>query len=375
MNILIFSPGYPDSKKSVYPFVKQLVDEWGRQGHHCTVVACYSITNTKSFTKFKTEQTFESGGKVTVYRPNVLTFSNIKIFGFSLTKYFHDQGIRRALKYLKEKQDAVYCHFWESGNDGYLYTKKNGIPMFVATGESDIKRMLGDTKLPFLDIVKGVVCVSTKNKKESIHLGLTTAAQCEIIPNAINPRVFRKLDKSECRKRLGISSDMFVIAFVGAYKTNKGADRLSEAIKLIPGQAVYSFFIGSGSVAPSAPNMLFDGRLLQQDIPVYLNAADVFVLPTLAEGCCNAIIEAMACGLPIISSNLSFNWDVLNDKNSILIDPNNVKQIADAIQLLRDCPELRFKMSEEALKTARELTIDKRAMRIIEFINNKISNN
>lgn len=235
--------------------------------------------------------------------------------------------------------------------------------------------MLGDTKLPFLDTVKGVVCVSTKNKKESIHLGLTTAAQCEIIPNAINPRVFRKLDKSECRKRLGISSDMFVIAFVGAYKTNKGADRLSEAIKLIPGQAVYSFFIGSGSVAPSAPNMLFDGRLLQQDIPVYLNAADVFVLPTLAEGCCNAIIEAMACGLPIISSNLPFNWDVLNDKNSILIDPNNIKQIADAIQRLRDCPELRFKMSEEALKTARELTIDKRAMRIIEFINNKISNN
>lgn len=375
MNILIFSPGYPDSKKSVYPFVKQLVDEWGRQGHHCTVVACYSITNTKSFTKFKIEQTFESGGKVTVYRPNVLTFSNIKIFGFSLTKYFHDQGIRRALKYLKEKQDVVYCHFWESGNDGYLYTKKNGIPMFVATGESDIKRMLGDTKLPFLDTVKGVVCVSTKNKKESIHLGLTTAAQCEIIPNAINPRVFRKLDKSECRKRLGISSDMFVIAFVGAYKTNKGADRLSEAIKLIPGQAVYSFFIGSGSVAPSAPNMLFDGRLLQQDIPVYLNAADVFVLPTLAEGCCNAIIEAMACGLPIISSNLPFNWDILNDKNSILIDPNNIKQIADAIQRLRDCPELRFKMSEEALKTARELTIDKRAMRIIEFINNKISNN
>lgn len=121
--------------------------------------------------------------------------------------------------------------------------------------------------------------------------------------------------------------------------------------------------------------MLFDGRLLQQDIPVYLNAADVFVLPTLAEGCCNAIIEAMACGLPIISSNLPFNWDVLNDKNSILIDPNNIKQIADAIQRLRDCPELRFKMSEEALKTARELTIDKRAMRIIEFINNKISNN
>ena len=71
MNILVFSPGYPDPKRSVYPFVKQLVDEWGRQGHHCTVFACYSITNNKSLTKFKTELSFEGGGKVIVYRPNV----------------------------------------------------------------------------------------------------------------------------------------------------------------------------------------------------------------------------------------------------------------------------------------------------------------
>lgn len=374
MNILIFSPGYPDSKRSSYPFVKQLVDEWGRQGHHCTVVACYSITNNRSFTKFKTEKYYKSGGIVTVYRPNVFTFSNIKLLGFSPTNYFRNRGIRRVLKLIKVKQDVVYCHFWESGSDGYLYTKNTNTPMIIATGESDIKKLLGDTNLAFLSAVKGVVCVSTKNKEESIHLGLTNTEQCDIFPNAINPKIFRKLDKSECRKRLGIPSDIYIVAFVGAYKTNKGADRLSEAIKIISKQTVYSFFIGSGSVTPSAPNMLFEGRLLQHDIPIYLNAADIFVLPTLAEGCCNAIIEAMACGLPIISSNLPFNWDVLNDKNSIMIDPNNVNQIADAIQRLIDCPELRLKMSEEALKTAQNLTIDKRSKKIIQFINNKIIN-
>ena len=269
----------------------------------------------------------------------------------------------------------VYCHFWESGNDGYLYTKNNDTPMFVATGESDIRRMLGNTKLLFLNKVKGVICVSTKNKEESIHLGLTSAEHCTIIPNSINPNLFRKLDKMECRKKLGISSNIFIIAFVGAYKTNKGADRLSDAIKLISGQAIYSFFIGSGSIAPSAPNMLFEGRLLQHEIPIYLNAADVFVLPTLAEGCCNAILEAMACGLPIISSNLPFNWDILNDKNSIMIDPNDLNQIADAIKRLRDYPEQRSKMSEEALNTVKDLTIDKRAKMILEFINNTITNN
>ena len=98
------------------------------------------------------------------------------------------------------------------------------------------------------------------------------------------------------------------------------------------------------------------------------NAADVFVLPTQAEGCCNAIIEAMACGLPIISSNLPFNWDVLNDTNSIMINPDNVQEIADSIRELKDNPARREKMKVAALETAATLTIGQRAQNIIQFI-------
>ena len=95
------------------------------------------------------------------------------------------------------------------------------------------------------------------------------------------------------------------------------------------------------------------------------------MLPTLAEGCCNAVIEAMACGLPIISSNLPFNWDVLDDTNSIMINPNSIEEIANAIHTLRDNPELRVKLAEGAASRATALTIENRAKAIIEFMESK----
>ena len=86
-----------------------------------------------------------------------------------------------------------------------------------------------------------------------------------------------------------------------------------------------------------------------EEVPLYLNAADVFVLPTLHEGCCNAVVEAMACGLPVISSDLPFNWDVLNKGNSIMVNPNSINEIRDAIVEMRDNNVKRMQLSQGAL--------------------------
>ena len=76
----------------------------------------------------------------------------------------------------------------------------------------------------------------------------------------------------------------------------------------------------------------------------------------------------MACGLPIISSDREFNWDVLNAENSIMVDPENVDEIANAIAELRDNSEKRKEMSKAALNTAANLTIRIRAEKIAEFM-------
>lgn len=372
MNILVVTPDYPDKYKVHYPFVKQLVDEFARQGHSCYVIAPYSITKNKRI--YKEVEKVEDN--LTVYRPNHLSFSNIKIGKFSPSFYFRQKAINRALKKLPERPNVVYCHFWMSALEGYQYAKGNNIPLFVASGESDISVLLKNKRIPadLKDIVKGVICVSTKNKEESIALGLTTEEKCLVKPNAVNSNLFKKMDKQLCRKQIGAPANAFIVCFVGSFIERKGPQRVADAIRRIDGEEqVYSFFIGKGTQELVCQNILYKGTLRHEDIPVYLNASDVFVLPTLAEGCCNAIVEAMSCGLPIISSNLPFNWDVLDESNSIMIDPNDVDAIAGAIARLRDDKELRDQMAASSLEKARSLTIDRRATNILQFIQRKIS--
>lgn len=376
--IAIVADNYPSEGRPVYVFVQQLVEQFVDMGVEVVVIAPQSITNSlvrgnKLRNKFSEVYT-PNGNKYHVYRPYTITTANkIKVVD-KIFNRFRKKSIARIIK--EVQPDVIYGHFWHSAYNAFDVAKECGIPLFVATGESVIKlnpNNYEDKLMPFTEYVKGVICVSTKNKNESISLGLTSAEKCVVIPNAINPQVFYKKDKLDARSQLNISHDDFVVAFVGSFIERKGANRVAEAIKQLNNPAIKSIFIGKpmgddNRYIPECDGILYRGPLEHSKIVDYLNCADVFVLPTLHEGCCNAIVEAMACGLPIISSDREFNYDILNSHNSILVNPLSIEEISNAIeQLFRDS-RLKDNLAQEAYATAKQHTIYSRAQKILSYI-------
>lgn len=379
LRICVVCEGYPSENESVYTFVDQLVCEMVDQGLNCIVISPQSVIKSffgrRKLVSYYYQRHTKRGNVFEVYRPYILSFSNLRLFGINISSLFFDRMVDRFLRKKKISPDVFYCHFWHTGLSVFSYAKEKLIPVFIASGESVIKvtNVYSKEKLKcFCEYVKGVICVSTKNMEETIRLGLASMSKCIVIPNAIDMDKFYFIPQEKARKCLGYEKRSFIVAFVGSFIERKGASRVGSALKLLANENIKAIFIGSGADVPQYDGILFCGPLAHERIVDYLNCADVFVLPTLNEGCCNAIIEAMACGLPIISSNLPFNDDILSPSYSIRVNPNNIDEIANAIQFLYEHPDKCAQMRINALNAARQYTIDKRAVRIINYVRGNI---
>ena len=382
--LCIITDRYPTEQYPVNTFLDQLVCQFADSEIDCTVVAPYSrindiIKRNKYFPDRVYDKITLGGSKIHVHCKPFFAPTGRKIAGVNFAKIYQscfEKAVETIIKTETDGDfDAFYGHFIApSGFAAVKMGRKYGKPSFIAYGECSLDQELCNYTLE--DIVKGVegvsgvVAVSTKNRNELLEHGVVDGEIVEIFPNSINQSMFYKIDKSEARKTLGLPQDEFIVAYVGSFIERKGPQRLSRALSELGG--VKSIFIGSGAQEPDCDGVLFKGRLPHKEIVTYLNAADIFVLPTLAEGCCNAVVEAMACGLPIVSSNLPFNDDILDETDSIRIDPMSVDEIRNAIRTLWEDEALRQRLSEGAINKAKALTIESRAENILRFMEGKI---
>jgi len=366
--------GYPTNDDPIYTFIQTLVHAIADGGIKCTVIAPQTINGKSRTGKLRKTRWFDvtpNGNKITILQPLYSSFGKLKIINIHLTTFFRDKAITKAANSIKDDVDIYYGHFWDCALSVAPFCEKNNKRLIVATGESSInleKYYSREYIEKYKTAISGVISVSSKNVDESHKLGLLENASVVVLPNAVDERMFFKIDRAKTRQELGFGADDFIVSFIGSFNERKGVNRLIEAAKQVDG--VKLILIGSGIPLNQSNQIVFSGKVPHGDIAKYLNASDIFCLPTLHEGCCNAIVEAMSCGLPVVSSDRDFNKDILDPTMSICIDPTNIKEIAGAIEQLMKSKQLCESMSLSALKKAKSYTISSRARKIVSFIKN-----
>ena len=381
---ILFFRSYPNPvSPTLNVFFRNIIYEIADLGVKCTVIDPVSITKykwrVKEIPRKREEFTFK-GNCVTVLSPRVVSVTARKIGKLDLhvatVSLARNASIKEAHK-LKGTFDATYGHFINVGGVSACHIgHEYDLPCFVANGESDLNPNTYnyDSSYNINDFkyCNGVISVSKKNADELKALNLVDDSLIKVFPNGVDHNLFYKRDKFEARKEFGFNDDDIIAVYVGGFSHRKGYKRVLEAAKDIPGLKLV--FAGEGSEIPPQDNILYCDRVSHDKLPILLSAGDFFVLPTLNEGCCNAILEALACGLPVISSNLAFNDEALSRDNSIRVDPLDVDSIRKAMKTLYYDAKMRVKLSEGALDTSTKFDITKRAINILDFMNHQIDN-
>lgn len=379
-NICVVSSHYPNAvTPTSQVFVQQLVWAMADQGVNCTVICPVAVNLNPKLAKlpYATTEKTANGTPVNLFFPKFISLGQQHILGLKTAPVTTDlfyRTVDKIYRSLSPKPEVIYGHFLTpSGICASRIGRKYNVSSFAAYGESSpwsiynygeerIEKEIGN--------LKGIVAVSSASLKDLETVNVYPTSRVQVFPNGIRTNHFYPRDKTKARAKFGFDPDTFLVSFVGHFSERKGVLRVADAVNGL--ENVQAAFAGSGALQPNISNCAYKGLVKPEDVPDFLSASDVFVLPTLNEGCCNAIVEAMACGLPVISADLPFNADILNNENAVLVDPANIQQIRNAIIQLRDDLARREAMGKTSLQMAKNLTIESRARNICNWIREMI---
>ena len=253
------------------------------------------------------------------------------------------------LPYLETFQpDLILSYYvYPEGYAAISAGKRLGVPVILGAIGSDINR-IPDSISAFLARkalreASFVLTVSEHLREQAIRLG-ASLERSRAVRNGCDTSVFRIADRSAARTALGIDAESEVVVFVGWIAPTKGLRELVDAMKSlrVSHPRLQLFCIGEGAFqaemearaihAGLRDRIRFLGRRSSLEVASWLAAANIFCLPSYAEGCPNSVIEALACGRPVVATNVGGIPELVNSESGILVAPQDSEALADALK-------------------------------------------
>jgi len=256
----------------------------------------------------------------------------------------------------------IHTNYWLSAWVGLQLQKTNGIQLVhtnhslgAVKYQSVEKPAIALTRLGVeQEILERANCVvaTSPQEQECLRNLVSEQGQIEVIPCGADISNFRLLPKAEARTKLGFNPQDQIVLYVGRFDPRKGIDTLVRACALLKNQGAESLkLVIVGGSSPDLPDgqervkiealvaelglqelTIFAGRIGHDLLPFYYTAADVCVIPSHYEPFGLVAIEAMACGTPVVASDVGgLKFTVVPEETGLLVPPLDHNAFAGAI--------------------------------------------
>ena len=356
-NLLIISDRYPHEKDTISSsFVKSQVDCLKNYVAHVDVIAL-----TPFVPRFLSQFSFMNPRWRRDAFAQDYEYDNVSVFFaryFTLPFEFSrrrrgDKAFKVIEKIIRRKKmnfDLIHAHFtYPSGYVGARLKENHKKPVIITVHEERdgfLKEIFSNNRniIYTWNFVDKIIRVNEKDLMEFKRLQIDKS-KLLFLPNGYSQDLFLPMDSNNARIKLKLPLDRTILVNIASLEAYKGQKYLIEAMKkiLVIRQDIMLYILGQGSLENSLQSLinkyglqnnviLAGGNKPREEIPLWMNACDVFVLPSLSESFGIVQIEAMACGKPVVATrNGGSEGIIINEKLGILVGPKDSDGLAKAI--------------------------------------------
>ncbi|HPZ06521.1 MAG TPA: glycosyltransferase family 4 protein [Candidatus Eremiobacteraeota bacterium] len=275
----------------------------------------------------------------------------------------------------KHKINIIHSYYVSrAGFIGVMAGKHKGIRSIVSIRGNDLgKDIFSGKEFPLIEWTLKNSSAITSVSKDLAHMAaiLVPMKKINIIHNSVDTELFKKESPdTDLLNKLSISKEEPLLGFIGEGKPKKGIYALLNAFcRVLESKKAHLFIIGNIRQDMMDLIKFFRGKnaalkeylhILPPVLPEYIvkfyNLFDIFVMPSLRDGMPNAILEAMACELPVITTSTGGIEElVLQGTTGLMVEPGDIDNLTKALLQLINSPEKRMSMGKAGRKRVEEL--------------------